>query len=147
MLLRHLNTKARLCNRTRLIIRKLQPNLLTEEVLTGAAVGRAVFILRTDLAPVTPYLPFVLHRRQFSVRLAFAMTINKSQGQTLQRVDVYLPEPVFSHGQLYVALSRVRRQCDAKIKIVNSNVEGKLFLHKPMHFTKNVVFREVYNDH
>ena len=35
------------------------------------------------------------------------MTINKAQGQTLQRVGVYLPDPCFTHGQLYVAASRV----------------------------------------
>ena len=46
-------------------------------------------------------------RRQFPVRIAFAMTINKAQGQTLDRVGVYLPDPCFAHGQLYVAASRV----------------------------------------
>ena len=41
------------------------------------------------------------------MRIAFAMTINKVQGQTLERVGIYLPEPCFTHGQLYVAASRV----------------------------------------
>ncbi|KAG5530927.1 hypothetical protein RHGRI_025763 [Rhododendron griersonianum] len=45
-------------------------------------------------------------RRQFPVRLAYAMTINKSQGQSVKFVGVDLRTPVFSHGQLYVALSR-----------------------------------------
>ena len=41
------------------------------------------------------------------MRVAFAMTIHKSQGQTLSRVGVFLPLPCFSHGQLYVAASRL----------------------------------------
>ncbi|KAG5562049.1 hypothetical protein RHGRI_004931 [Rhododendron griersonianum] len=45
-------------------------------------------------------------RRQFSIRLPYAMTINKSQGQSIKFVGVDLHTTMFSHGQLYVALSR-----------------------------------------
>ena len=46
------------------------------------------------------------HRKQFPLRSCYAMTINKSQGQTLSRVGLDLRDDVFCHGQLYVALSR-----------------------------------------
>jgi ATP-dependent exoDNAse (exonuclease V) alpha subunit len=35
------------------------------------------------------------------------MNINKSQGQTFDFVGLHMPSPVFSHGQLYVTMSRV----------------------------------------
>ena len=49
-------------------------------------------------------------RKQYPLRLACAMTVNRSQGQTLDKVCLDLRAPPFSHGQLYVALSRVRKK-------------------------------------
>ncbi|CAI9717810.1 Hypothetical predicted protein [Octopus vulgaris] len=46
-------------------------------------------------------------RKHFPVKPAFGMTSNKSQRQTLEKVGIYLPKPMFSHGQFYVANSRV----------------------------------------
>ena len=45
------------------------------------------------------------------------MTINKAQGQTLDYVDIYLLELVFSHGQLYVALFRAKTFNSIKILV------------------------------
>lgn len=64
------------------------------------------------------------------------MTINKSQGQTLQRVGVYLRKPVFTHGQLYVAISRVTSRSGLKILIEND--DGSCGTQ-----TKNIVYSEV----
>jgi ATP-dependent DNA helicase PIF1 len=144
ILLRNLNTKRGLCNGTRLIIKELKPNLVVAEVLTGSAKTHVVFIPRIDLAPTSIELPFILRRRQFPIKLAFAMTINKSQGQTFGKVGLYLPEPVFSHGQLYVALSRVRRSCDVTVKIVSRHDQGQLIPDIDSIFTRNVVYSEIF---
>ncbi len=68
--------------------------------------------------------PFKVMRRQYPVRLCYAMTVNKAMGQTLARVAVDLRIPVFSHGQLYVALGRVCRQDDALV-VVSKGCEHK----------------------
>ncbi|EDV25130.1 uncharacterized protein TRIADDRAFT_24849 [Trichoplax adhaerens] len=49
-----------------------------------------------------------MSRLQLPIGLAFAITINKSQCQTLTKIGLHFKTPIFSHGQLYIALSRVR---------------------------------------
>ncbi|XP_050338325.1 ATP-dependent DNA helicase PIF6-like [Bactrocera neohumeralis] len=104
ILLRNLNAP-KLCNGTRLAVKKLMLNLIEATILTGTAKGDVVLIPRIPIIPTD--MPFEFKRLQFPVRLAFAMSINKAQGQTLKVCGLNLIEPCFSHGQFYVACSRV----------------------------------------
>jgi len=100
MLLRNLNPPE-LCNGTRLCVRNLYSHIIEATILTGCARGRDVFIPRIPLIPTD--LPLDFKKLQFPVRLAFAMSINKAQGQTMKTARIHLRNPCFSHGQLYVA--------------------------------------------
>ena len=125
ILLRNLDPKRGLCNGTRLIVESATNTLLTVKITNGSHAGQLAYIPRIDLCTAEGMYPFIMKRRQFPVKLAFAMTINKAQGQSLTRVGIYLPLPVFAHGQLYVALSRAGIPSQTKILIVNvPNVQG-----------------------
>jgi ATP-dependent DNA helicase PIF1 len=137
MLLRNLNQSAGMCNGTRLIIDDLGDCVLKAVIITGSHIGDVVYIPRIELTAKKTKWPFILLRRQFPIRLCYAMTINKSQGQTLNSVGLYLKTPVFTHGQLYVAVSRVTSRKLLKILIVN---EDKTCGSQ----TKNVVYPEVF---
>ena len=126
-----------LCNGTRLIFLKIHKNHLLEcKIVGGEHSNRTVLIPRVTLRPKDNEFPFEWGRRQFPVRVAFAMTINKSQGQTLQNVGVWLNDNCFAHGQLYVAMSRVGSPKDIKFAI-------RQFENYSGHFTSNVVYKEV----
>jgi ATP-dependent DNA helicase PIF1 len=144
MLLRNISPTAGLANGTRLVVRCLSPHAIQAEIITGRHAGREVFIPRIPMTPSDSQLPFVFTRRQFPVKPAFAMTINKSQGQTLKRVGVYLPKPCFSHGQLYVALSRVGDDNALKVMVIDPPIPRSL-PEGPGKYTTNVVYKEVFD--
>ena len=56
-----------------------------------------------------------MERKQFPIRPCFAITGNKSQGQTFEEIGIYLENDFFTHGQLYVAFSRVGKKSAVKI--------------------------------
>jgi ATP-dependent exoDNAse (exonuclease V) alpha subunit len=115
-----------------MILLQAYPRILEVMIIGGDHHGEKAFIPRITLKPSSRQYAFVLKRRQFPVRLCFAMTINKSQGQSLKHVGIHLLSPVFCHGQLYVALSRATsaknvhillpKYCPNTINIVYSEV-------------------------
>ncbi|AES69171.1 PIF1 helicase [Medicago truncatula] len=114
--------------------------MLDVKILTGSNDGKTSFlpkIIKLKIN-VSSSLPFVLIRKQFPVRLSFAITINKSRGQTILNVKIYLPRHFFTHGQLYVALSRGVSQNSTKVFIKEGKIE-----RENGDFTKNVVFKDI----
>ncbi|XP_035845652.1 uncharacterized protein LOC110934133 [Helianthus annuus] len=137
MLLQNIDQQKGLCNSTRLQISFLGKRVIEAEVISGGNIGTRVFIPRINIIPSNKKIPFQFQRRQFPLSVCFAMTINKSQGQSLSRVGLYLKDPAFTHGQLYVALSRVKTREGVKILIFDAD-------GKPTNKTSNVVYKEVF---
>jgi hypothetical protein len=132
------NLRPDLANGTRLRVERLHAHVIECTVASGRHVGRRHFIHRINLKPADTNLPFTLRRRQFPVKVCYAMTVNKAQGQSLDHVGLYV-EPLaqpFSHGQLYVALSRVTNPTNIHIfapdhKLNNVVVKSSLLAEPP----------------
>ena len=137
MLLRNMCIKQGLCNGSRFVILDCtSPNVLKCELIPPVPLpdGQSplqFFLPRVTLTPPDGYyIPFT--RKQFPILPAFAQTINKSQGGTYERVGLDLFNPVFSHGQLYVALSRVSDFSCLRILLPNQETD-----------TENIVCDEI----
>ena len=137
MLLRNINQSAGLCNGTRMTIIQLGRRFIEAQIITGTHVGEKVYIPRIIMSPTESELPFILKRRQYPISVCFAMTINKSQGQSLNKVGLYLPKQVFTHGQLYVAFSRVTRRDGLRVMVNDEE-------SKEDDVVKNIVYKEIF---
>lgn len=80
-------------------------------------------ILQCKLTVEVPQLLFKLTRQQYPLQLAYAMSINKAQGQSLSHIGVDLRAQVFAHSQLYVALSRTTNADNVSVLVSTDNKE------------------------
>ncbi|XP_060866049.1 uncharacterized protein LOC132941850 [Metopolophium dirhodum] len=132
MLLRNLDPRRRLCNCTRLVVTELRRHNFKARISGGDAHDEDIVVPK--IRPTSSGeddLPILLHYLQFAVRLSFAMTINKLQGLTFDRVGLILTLPVFTHGKLYVAFSRMRTTQSVRVSM-HGDESGRFV-------TKNIV--------
>jgi hypothetical protein len=140
MCLRNLDPVNGLCNGTRLQVNHIGTHFLRLTIIGGKHRGKVHLLPRIPLQSPDndARCPFAFKRIQFPVRLAFAMTINKSQGQTLRKVGISLKEEVFSHGQLYTAFTRTTSGDNMALAVPDNLKESRLI--------KNVVWRQALED-
>ena len=138
MLMRNLNPTEGLCNGTRLLFKHMLSHRLLVCRTVGLESNRDVYIPRITLRPKERQYPFEWSRRQFPIKPAYSITINKAQGQTMKMIGVWLPDSVFGHGQLYVGCGRVGAPQRLRLAVKGDPGNPK--------YTRNVVFREVLTD-
>ena len=138
MMIRNLDQSAGQANGTIFVIKHIRTHVLQATIMNGNHKGEDILIPRIKLISNDESWPFQL-THQSPVKPAFALTINKAQGQTLEYMGLYLPRPVFSHGQLQVALSQVGSKERITIMVLGGKALGVKTLH-----TKNVMYREVF---
>jgi hypothetical protein len=140
MLLRNMNIKLGLCNGARFVLLKnlncSNPFVLKCQLIPQTQTDEpTVFFLPRINCTATEQYPFQFQHKQFPILPAFAMTINKSQGGTFDKAGIDLSTHVFSHGQLYVALSRVRSFASLRILLPEETTS-----------TMNHVYVEILNN-
>ena len=129
LVMRNISVQDRVMNK--MILREVGRKYVTVKTLSK---HRQVPLPRITFRFTLPRSGVTVERR---LRPRYAIRVNKSQGQTLQRICYDVREHPFAHGQLYVGTSRVRKRRDI------------LMLTRPSHLldgkalTKNVVYPEL----
>ena len=122
-----------LCNRTRMVVLNIRRKMLQYRIISKDRRFRekVVLIPRIRLLPNAETLSVPLKRLQFPVRLAFAITINKSQGQSVEHMEINLQTLVFLHRQLYVAFSRCTSPLNILVLLLEQSVTNFIWTITP----------------
>ena len=138
MLLRNIAPTAGHCNGTKYVIRSSGRNVIRMQAISGPAIGEIIALPRIKFITNLHETEIRFTRVQFPIRPCFAITAHKSQGQSLDKVGISLMTESFTHGQLYVALSR--STSPNGIKIIRPNKEdGEGFKTT----NQNIVYEEL----
>ena len=117
-LMRNLSIDRGLVKNTRVIVKGIGESVIVVQVVSkDGPLEEELLLPRIIFTYNIPGTGYTLYRRQYPLSAAYATTFNSCQGLTLDRVGVDLLNPVFSHGQLYTALSRIRRREDGILRV------------------------------
>ena len=144
VLLRNLNYNDGHCNGTRYIVKNIHRYFIEVRRLDAVEIEANILIPRIPMSTKENEFPFIMKRLQFPIKLAFAMTFNRSQGQSLHHCGMILPSSVWTHGQIYVGLSRCGNPDNIAIwtnqdefRALGLGTDGKKYM-------TNVVYREIF---
>ena len=142
MLMRNLNQKRGHCNGTRYMVTQVTSRIIYATKLGCNAndPNATIMIPKIPIHTKQDDFPFILKRIQWPVRIAYVMSMNKAQGQTFTKCGLLLPNSVFTHGQLYVGLSRCG---EPKNLFIYVNQDEYSHLPNDKFYTRNVVYPEV----
>ena len=138
VIMRNLSLEDGLVKNARVVIRKLLEKVIEVELVGVEAVEmgkKKIYHLPRIMFEFQPrFCSWVMQRKQFPLRLAYATTFNSCQGLTLDRAVIDLRVPPFAHGQLYTSISRVRHRDHIRSFFNQDNEEG---------LTSNIVYRDL----
>jgi len=109
MCIRNLDAPRGIINGTMMRLLHIGRRYLQMQVLTGKSQGSVELIMKAKftITPEASGLPFTMLRVQYPLIAAYCLSVHKAQGQSLLRLGIVFESDPFTHGQLYVALSRV----------------------------------------
>jgi hypothetical protein len=146
ILTRNLHIHGGIANSTRVQIVRINNYTILVKLLDGTdrivVVPKVRFEFRVNRGH-----SFAMIREQFPLRRAYAMTFNKSQGQTMNKVVLDLRSDVFCHGQLYVGVSRVYDWANLylyahKTRMYFTNGDNDANFNGGV-YVKNIVYRDL----